>query len=73
MEKKYQINIAFKNNKQLYFDIVQEDDLRENFIHEWTTSKKEGILIIGDYIISIDDILWIRIEGERISEKSSGN
>ena len=75
---KYDITISFKHKGSLHFELITEENLKENFIKEWGTNKKEGAITIGEYIISTDDVLWVRIQGrdkigdDKVVEESSG-
>ena len=61
----YKIIIKWKNGKELIIDADAEKDPKETI----TKSYKPGnILFLGDYIIPIDEILWIKVEGETLEE-----
>ena len=65
----YKVKIQFKNDKYLDFELAGEEGLRENLAKSWASNDK--ILYLADYVISANDILYIKIEGEKV-EKPSG-
>ena len=67
----YITTIKFKNLKTVDIRSDTEEDLRDKLEKEWATIKKEGILRLGDYFIVSDEILWIKVKGERF-EKPTG-
>ena len=66
---RFRIEIKFKDGKILPIEIDSEEDLRNEIAKTW--SGKKSALFIGDYVISTEDIRWIKVEGERL-EKPSG-
>ena len=60
----FKVNIKFKQGRTLAFSIDTEEDLKDKVVKEWATTKKDGALTMGDYVITIEDIQWIHIEGE---------
>lgn len=67
---RFRITFNFKQGKNLYFEMDTEEDLREELGEEWQKSKKDGAMLIGEYLIKTDDLRWLRIEGEVLEEPS---
>jgi hypothetical protein len=63
--RNYDILIKLKDNSKIDFKLECEKDVREELKELWRNNTK-GILHIGDYFISAQDILYIKIEGENI-------
>lgn len=64
----YQVSIKFKHGGSLGFDIETNKNIKSEINKEWETSKKSGALSIGDYIVTTDDIQWIKVKGEAIKD-----
>lgn len=59
----YLIDIKFKNGQEINLKLESDaSNLGENIAQEWQRNKT---LIIADYVISSEDILFIKIEGEK--------
>jgi len=71
----YKVYIKFKKGlgEDLSFSIDSEQSVKQGLIVEWEDIKKDGAWTVGDYTILTDEILWIRIEGDKYIEKFSGN
>jgi len=69
---RFKLVFNFKQGKNLNFEIDTEEDLRETLHDEWEKSKKDGTIIIGEYLIKTEDLRWLRIEGETLNAEPSG-
>jgi len=62
----YKLLIRFKDNRILEIDTTSEENPLEIFQTDWKTYKKEGAIAIGKYMIDIEAILYIKVEGNEI-------
>jgi len=67
---KFNVNVKFKNGKDLGFEIGSDEDLRANIADGWKHHSAEGAMLIGDHIINPQEILWMKIEGDIVAEPS---
>ena len=63
----YKVFIQFKNGKSLEFIIETDSDLRKTFAEETQFDK----IFVGDYIIDKEEILWSRIQGDKVEENDA--
>jgi len=64
----YKIDIAFKNGHFLTIDTDSEVNPQVEIEKSWVVGKREGAISIGKYIIDINDIAYIKVEGETLAE-----
>ena len=64
----YKILINFKDGKELLIDIESNENLRDAIARKWR--GKQGALYIGEYLVSVEDIRWIQIKGEKLEKPS---
>ena len=71
----YKIYIKYKKGvgDDLSFNIDAEESVKKALVEQWNDITVDGAWTVGDYTILMNDILWIRIEGDKISEKPSRN
>lgn len=67
----YRVVFKFKNDKTLEFKIETQEDLLKKLSNAWDKTL-DTYVTLGDYIISMNDILWVNVEGEKTSEEHSG-
>ena len=60
----FEVTIKFKNGNAIDFELESEENLRDKVEKELESSK--SILHLGQYILSISEILWIKVEGEEV-------
>ena len=60
----FEVTIKFKNGNAIDFELESEENLRDKIEKELESSKT--ILHLGQYILSISEILWIKVEGEEV-------
>jgi len=65
----YSITVKFKNEPVLLsFEIGSDKDLKKSIQKGW---EEDDIFRIGDYFISVPDILWIKVgDGTHVEEFS---
>ena len=61
----YKIIIKWKNGKDLVINAETDSNPRDTIAGAYVPN---GILYLGDYIIPINEILWIKVEGETLEE-----
>lgn len=67
--RRYSIEVKFREEPNLLiFSIDSDKDLKKSIQSGW---EKDDIFRIGDYFISVSDILWIKVgDGANIEEFS---
>ena len=65
----YKITIKFKNKQ--YLELTSDLDInpREEMQKNWERYRKEGAMAVGDYIIDINEILYVKIENDKLIAK----
>jgi hypothetical protein len=63
----YKVFAQFKNGKNLEFTIETESGLKKAFLGELGTPY----ITIGDFIIDTKEILWARIQGDKVEENDA--
>ena len=67
--KQYDVMVKFKNEPiVLEFSLGSDNDLKESIALGW---EEDDIFRIGDYFLSVNDILWIKVGDGKPSEESS--
>ena len=66
--KLYDVLIKFRNDSVLEFSIGSSKNLKTSISNGW---KTDDVFRIGDYFISVNDILWIKVGDGNKSEKLS--
>ena len=70
MSKFYKLTVVFKDKR--FFDITTQSD--ENpydiLMKDWKKYKKVGALAIGQYIFDINEIIYIKVEGDKVEERA---
>ena len=63
----YSVSVKFKNEPVLLsFNIGSDKDLKKSIQRGWAD---EDVFRIGDYFISVPDILWIKVgDGANVEE-----
>ena len=61
---RYKIIIKFRNGVVLDFELDSEENIRQALSDSWL--KPEGVLTIADYLIAASEILYIKVEGEKL-------
>ena len=65
---RYNIYVTFKNGKFLTIKTDSDVNPQEEIRKDWVIGKEEGAIELGDYIIDINDIAYINVEGETLEE-----
>lgn len=65
----FKITVVFKDYRSIEVKTLSKKDPRISFANAWKEYKEEGAMAIGDYIIDINSVLYIKVEGEKIVEK----
>ena len=65
----YKVFIQFKSGK--YLEIKTESDVNPlaMFENDWKVYKKEGALAVGNYIIDIEEILYVKVEDDKLKNQ----
>ena len=71
----YKIYIKYKKGvgEDLSISIDTEESVKKALVDNWNDITVDGAWTVGDYTILMNDILWIRIEGDKLVEKPSRN
>jgi len=67
MKNLYKVDITFKNGHLLSIDTESNVNPQLELEKGWVTGKREGAISIGKYIIDINDIAYIKVEGETLN------
>lgn len=60
----YEVVIVFKNSKSMAFKIFSDKNPRESLEKSWESDVEEGAFALGDYIINIHEVLYIKVKGQ---------
>ena len=63
----YKVFIQFKAGKSLEFIIEADSEIRKAFMNE----LGEPYIVFGEYIIDAREILWSRIQGDKVEENDA--
>ena len=63
----YKVFIQFKNGKSLDFVIEADSEIRKAFMNE----LGEPYIVFGEFIIDAREILWSRIQGDKVEENDA--
>jgi hypothetical protein len=64
---RYEITIKFREGKDLDFTIDSDEDVRQQIADEHNNAHSVT-MYLGDYSITKDEILWIKVKGETLEK-----
>ena len=70
-QRPYEMIVVFKDKKSRTFTLYSEVDPMDNISTEWNKPTNK-ILVIGPYMFSSENILYIYVKGDKNLEESTG-